>query len=61
LSLLGDAFGDTGTFWSAPGAFFATFFESLPWFEVIATLLMFSAFWYSSAALVDRSPQPRRR
>ncbi len=61
LSLLGDAFGDAGTFWSAPGAFFAAFFESLPWFEVIATLLLFATFWYCSATLVDRSPQVRRR
>jgi hypothetical protein len=61
LSLLGDAFGDTGTFWNAPGAFFAAFFESLPWLEVIVTLMMFAAFWYSSAAAVDRSPQTRRR
>lgn len=59
LGVLGEATGDSQIFWSAPGEFFITFLEAVPWFDVIVTSAIFAVFWGSSSRAVDRVARNR--
>ncbi len=61
LNVLGDAFGDLGSFMSAPGDYLSALFSAIPWFDLIVTLLALAVFWIGSSTLVDDTRSPARR
>lgn len=59
LSVIGQIFGDFGSFISAPGDYLAPLLVELPWFDLIVTLLALALFWFGSSASIDQTRERR--